>query len=103
MKHTLGVIVNDDGSIKSVEIDIFKCLCIKDNNDPYTQLSSSIPNCSFTKDATYYYGIEDNKLTNKYFVISTGNIHRNFTENEFNLHFIDSLKNRENKIESITE
>ena len=53
MKHILGVIVDYDNSIKSVEIDVFKCLCIKDNADPYTQLSASIPKCDFNKGTTY--------------------------------------------------
>ncbi len=101
MKHILGVIVDYDNSIKSVEIDVFKCLCIKDNADPYTQLSASIPKCDFTKGTTYYYGIDGNR-DNKYVVIEGGNNHRYFTEDEFNIHFIDSIQSREDKIANIT-
>ncbi len=105
MKHIFSVEVNyADNSIKPIEVDIFKCICIKHSYDTYSQLSASITKCDFIEGNTYYYGMYGRyQVDHKYAVIESGNNHRYFTEEEFNTHFIDSLKNRETKITSIVD
>jgi hypothetical protein len=103
-KYILGVELEPNGSIKIVQMCVSKCICIKYNADPYTQLSTSIPKTDFNEGNIYYYGIDDTRpVTNPYFVVEEGKTHRYFTEDEFNAHFVDYIKNRENKISNIVD